>query len=84
MSNTKEDKIVHDEATGRITVTTWDGREYILCSYQNTHLTHQRGAFTLGDISSVKMRKATKLKVLKMFYPDDSLRYLAEHGYIAN
>lgn len=67
---------------GKVTLTRPDGRTYTFASYQSED--HRRGAFVIGDLSHFSIPKRLKAKVLKFFYPDDSLAYLMKHGYIAS
>jgi hypothetical protein len=78
------DKITFDQNTRRVEVVKTNGNTYTIASYDNAHQSHRRGGFVLGDISSFRLSKRTTAKVLKHFYPDDSLNYLEKHGYIVS
>jgi hypothetical protein len=78
------DQVTFDAEKRRVTLVKANGNTYEICSYDNAHHSHRRGAFTRGDISNFRCSKRTKSKILKYFYPEDSLRYLEEHGYIAS
>lgn len=83
-SNIMNDTIIFDEQTRRVTVVKTNGNTFIVASYDTTN-DHRRGAFVLGDHGSrFRVSQETKAKVLKYFYPDDSLVYLKKHGYIAS
>lgn len=69
---------------GKVTLTRPDGRTYTFASYDNARDSHRRGAFVLGDLPHFSIPKRLKAKVLKFFYPCDSLAYLEKHGYIAS
>lgn len=79
------DRITFDDLTKRVTVEKRNGNIFLIASYDNAHSSHRRGAFVLGDHGSrFHLSKDTTARVLKHFYPNDSLAYLRKHGYIAS
>jgi hypothetical protein len=77
-----KDTITFDSEKKRVTVVKANGNTYDIASYNSKD--HRRGAFTVGDISQFSVSQDTKARILKHFYPDDSLAYLKKHGYIAH
>ena len=78
------DTITYDPKSRHVTIIKANGNTYHIASYDNAETSFQRGAFVIGDVPSFKVSEDTKARVLKYFYPDDSLRYLRKYGYIAN
>lgn len=68
----------------RVRVVKANGNTYYIASYDNSHQTHRRGGFVVGDVSGFRLSRDTKARVLRFFYPNDSLAYLRKHGYIAS
>lgn len=67
----------------RVTVERKDGRSIMIASYDNAHHDHRRGAFVVGGVACYHLPKETEVRVLKIFYPEETLSYLRKHGYIA-
>ncbi len=80
----KRDTITFDREKRIVTLVKANGRTYEIASYDNAHQSHRRGAFTRGDIVNFRVSDRTKAVILKHFYPEDSMKYLKEHGYIAH
>jgi hypothetical protein len=79
-----KDTITFDAEKRIVTVVKANGNTYEIASYDNATKTHKRGAFTRGDIGNFNVSKDTMARVLKHFYPADSLNYLKKFGYIAS
>jgi hypothetical protein len=79
-----KDTIEFNPTTKRVTLKKANGNTFEIASYDNAHVSHRRGALVIGDCVRFKVSEDTKSRILKHFYPEDSLAYLKKHGYIAS